>query len=57
MADGKLPAGGNLRDRPNAFADNGGMKVVLVEPSATERTVLVTRLRGLGIEVAPFQDP
>ena len=56
MVDGKLPDGGNLRDRLNPFRGTGGMKVVLVEPNASARATLVARLRRLGIAVASFQD-
>jgi hypothetical protein len=57
MADHELLDHGTLRERLKGFGSNGRMRVVLVEPSATGRTALVTWLRDLGIEVAPFRDP
>jgi hypothetical protein len=49
--------GATLRDGLKAFAKNGRMRIILVEPSVAGRTALSARFGDLGIEVAPFGDP
>lgn len=56
MAD-ELRAHGTLRETLRTLGKNGGMRVVLVEPSASGRRSLSAWLSDLGIQVAPFGDP